>query len=107
MYPCTFHLFTLDWTCAGEEGGAAEGAAAGAEVAVEVEEDVNAEDDEGGEETALAATPVAAPRRPAARSAPKLPKATWVGEPLADADGVKTYRCVCSLRHSQCNLGWR
>ena len=74
---------------------------------MEVEEDVNAEDDEGGEETALAATPVAAARRPAARAAPKLPKATWVGEPLADADGVKTYRCVCSLRPSQGNHGWR
>jgi len=65
---------------------------AGAPVATEVDEDVNAEDDEAVEETALAAAP-AAPVRRAARKAPKAPKAAWVGEPLADGGGCKTYRC--------------
>ena len=78
---------------AGEEAAAAEEGAASAEVAREVEEDVNAEDDEAVEETALAATPVA-PRRRAGRKAPKPPKATWLGAPLAEAAGVTTYRCV-------------
>jgi len=77
---------------AGEEAAAA-ATAAGAPVATEVDEDVNAEDDEAGEETALAAAP-AAPVRRAARKAPKAPKAAWVGEPLADGGGCKTYRCV-------------
>jgi hypothetical protein len=78
---------------AGEEAAAAADGAAGALVATEVDEDVNAEDDEAGEETALAAAP-AAPVRRAARKAPKAPKAAWVGEPLADGGGCKTYRCV-------------
>lgn len=82
---------------AGEEADAAKEGAACAEVAREVEEDVNAEDDEAVEETALAATPIA-PRRRAGRKAPKAPKATWVGAPLAEAAGVQTYRCA---RHSR------
>ena len=81
----------------GEEAEAAAEGAAGAGVAQEVEEDANAEDDEAVEETALAATPVA-PRRRAGRKAPYLPKATWVGAPLAEAAGVKTYRCACYCR---------